>query len=174
MMKQIGLSMTALPVFIFTAWLYPAYATENTNQKKRTPSSQSRNCPSQFVTLANDTFRLPISAVSCTGFLGAYDKDKEALYSSAAMISLAEKTDQACRYRQSIGTSAPGKSSRAEQIRLGRLQFENHYRSYINARAYPDYKAANVMMGTINNFHSTCSAIMKFATTELQPRKPAR
>lgn len=152
----------------------PAMSQEAGSPSQSNQAAKPMSCPNQMVAIAGSNARLPISAIACTGFLAAYNKNQAALYESAAMVSLAEKMDKACRYKPAIDLGTRNLNARAAQIRIGRLQFENHYSAYENARAYPDYKAATLMLTTINNFHSTCSAMIASARASTQTAKPKR
>ena len=118
-------------------------------------------CPSSQV--QQYSLVMPVSAMSCVGFLNSYYSNSDNIYNHPDIRVIARNADQQCRYPRSIDLSAADPNSDDGQYRIGQLTYSNTFNFIINAERARDYGAAAEFRQAMSNYRATCLNMINHA-----------
>lgn len=106
---------------------------------------------------------MPVSAMSCVGFLNSYYSNSDNIYDHPDIRAIARNADKQCRYPRSIDLSATDPNSDDGQYRIGQLKYSTNYNFIINAVRAQNNGAAAKFRQTMSNYRATCLNMINHA-----------
>jgi hypothetical protein len=115
------------------------------------------SCAKNLVDVYSDGgFIMPMSAMSCVGFLNSYYSEYPHIYNNPVMQKIVRSADQRCNYSKAIDYSAPDPNSEAGQYRIGSLVYLNNYDFIFNAMRANDPSSSVFFRYALNNHKDVC------------------